>query len=174
MKVMPVQADFQRQHTLLTQRALQHFKNTVTGTRTHTSRENIFFFKLMECDVRLQLLSCLGNGQNPNGSSLNFLHLSNLLQRRDQRHHLPISHKSRQKTVSRSRQPGMKRLFKKVYWCDVCKKYVLESNVKVWEEWSSCLSGLMGCHLYLNLHCCNSSWSSWGSVRKSSRKMSSI
>lgn len=41
---MPVQADFQRQHTLLTQRALQHFKNTVTGTRTHTSRENIFFF----------------------------------------------------------------------------------------------------------------------------------
>lgn len=43
MKVMPVQADFERQHTLLTQTALQHFKNTVTGTRTRTSRE-IFFF----------------------------------------------------------------------------------------------------------------------------------
>lgn len=60
MQVMPVHADFQRQHTLLTQRALPHFKNTVTGTGTHNSRENfLFFFNFVECEVRLQPLPCL-------------------------------------------------------------------------------------------------------------------
>lgn len=59
MRVMPVYADFQRQHTLLTQRALPHFKNTVKGTGTHNSRENFFFFNFMECEVRLQPLPCL-------------------------------------------------------------------------------------------------------------------
>lgn len=53
MQVMPVQADFQRQHTLLTQRALPRFKNTVTGTGTQNSRESIFFFFLTLWNVRL-------------------------------------------------------------------------------------------------------------------------
>lgn len=41
---MPVQADFQRQHTLVTHTALPHVKNTVMGTGTHESRANFFFF----------------------------------------------------------------------------------------------------------------------------------
>lgn len=53
MQVMPVQADFQRQHTLWTQRALPRFKNTVTGTGTQNSRESIFFFffNFVECET---------------------------------------------------------------------------------------------------------------------------
>lgn len=55
---MSIHADFQRQHTLPTHRALPHFKNTVTGTGTHNSRENLVF-NFMEWEVRLQPLPCL-------------------------------------------------------------------------------------------------------------------
>lgn len=66
---MSVQADFQRQHTLVTQTALSHFKNTVMGTGTHDSRANFFFLNFTECELRLQPLPCLAMSKTKRASA---------------------------------------------------------------------------------------------------------
>ena len=81
----------------------------------HTAVGKTFFFLTSWMWGQTWATSVSGNEQNRNGSGLNFTSLSNLMHKRDQRHQLPRSHKSRQKTVSRSWQPGITVLLKNVY-----------------------------------------------------------
>lgn len=66
----------------------------------------------------------------------NFTSLSNLPHRRDQRQQLPMSHKSRQKTVSRSWQPGIRCFLKMCTQCKVRQECIWESDVNVLERWN--------------------------------------
>lgn len=162
---MPVQADLQRQHTLLTQRALPHFQNTVMGTGTHNRKEKKKnFFNFMEWEVRLQALLCLATDKTKR--ALTWISHIFLI------YHTRGTRDTNDQWVTRTDRKLLVRLdnqewrcfLKMCTWCQVCETCILESNAIVLEKWSPCPGGLVGFPQDLDLYCWNSSRSSWSIV----------